>query len=232
MKYMIAFLDRTYSSPLTLVKEFHTTYGQSVRHDPNMDVPEFAMRQVLIDEEFDELMIARSQDDFVEVVDALADMIYVIYGAGLTFGVNLDDVMNHGVVAETADYDLSLPSPQESIYSRRDYPTLESAWGWIETAHQAVKDAHGNRDVKRYAEALVVLIDAIYVLSYLLEVNLDHILEEVQASNMSKLDADGNPIYREDGKILKGPNFFAPDIAKVLRLQNESKELAKHGSSE
>lgn len=197
-----------------------------------MDVPEFAMRQVLIDEEFDELMIARSQDDFVEVVDALADMIYVIYGAGLTFGVNLDDVMNHGVVAETADYDLSLPSPQESIYSRRDYPTLESAWGWIETAHQAVKDAHGNRDVKRYAEALVVLIDAIYVLSYLLEVNLDHILEEVQASNMSKLDADGNPIYREDGKILKGPNFFAPDIAKVLRLQNESKELAKHGSSE
>lgn len=44
-------------------------------------------------------------------------------------------------------------------------------------------------------------------------------MEEVQASNMSKLGADGKPIYREDGKILKGPGFFAPDIAKILQKQ-------------
>lgn len=40
--------------------------------------------------------------------------------------------------------------------------------------------------------------------------------DEVHASNMSKLDEDGNPIYREDGKVLKGPNYFKPDLEKVL----------------
>ena len=52
-------------------------------------------------------------------------------------------------------------------------------------------------------------------------IDLDEVLREVQASNMSKLGADGKPIYREDGKVLKGPGFFNPNIARVLGLESE-----------
>ena len=45
---------------------------------------------------------------------------------------------------------------------------------------------------------------------------IDEVFEEIQCSNMSKLGSDGKPIYREDGKVLKGPNYFKPDIAKIL----------------
>ena len=44
----------------------------------------------------------------------------------------------------------------------------------------------------------------------------EEVFEEIQRSNMSKLGADGKPIYREDGKVLKGPNYFKPDISKIL----------------
>ena len=46
---------------------------------------------------------------------------------------------------------------------------------------------------------------------------IDEVFEEIQQSNMSKLGNDGKPIYREDGKVLKGPNYFRPDIAKILK---------------
>ena len=46
---------------------------------------------------------------------------------------------------------------------------------------------------------------------------IDQVFEEIQSSNMSKLGSDGKPIYREDGKVLKGPNYFRPDIAKILK---------------
>ena len=48
-------------------------------------------------------------------------------------------------------------------------------------------------------------------------IDLAAVLAEVQRSNMSKLGADGKPVYREDGKVLKGPGYFAPDVAEVLR---------------
>ena len=51
-----------------------------------------------------------------------------------------------------------------------------------------------------------------------LVIDLDACFAEVHASNMSKLDENGVPIYREDGKVLKGPNFFAPDLRKALWL--------------
>ena len=45
---------------------------------------------------------------------------------------------------------------------------------------------------------------------------IDEVFEEIQRSNMSKLGSDGKPIYRSDGKVLKGPNYFKPDIKKIL----------------
>tara|TARA_Y100001968_G_C19289570_1_gene683468 strand:- start:491 stop:871 length:381 start_codon:yes stop_codon:yes gene_type:complete len=54
------------------------------------------------------------------------------------------------------------------------------------------------------------------ILSHGLQYKIEEIFQEIQSSNMSKLGKDGKPIYREDGKILKGPNYFKPNIPKVL----------------
>lgn len=71
-------------------------------------------------------------------------------------------------------------------------------------------------------ETVDAAIDIIYVtLGLLVEMGVDAepIFDEVQRSNMSKLGADGKPIYREDGKVLKGPNYFTPDIRARLLEQ-------------
>lgn len=119
------------------VREFHETYGCPIRETPGVDVPEIRMRLALIHEEVGELNEALAAGDVVETADALADIAYVVFGAALTFGIDLDAV-----------------------------------------------------------------------------------LAEVHRSNMSKLGPDGRPIYRDDGKILKGPNFTRPDIARVLGLDS------------
>ena len=71
------------------------------------------------------------------------------------------------------------------------------------------------------AEENDALGDMLYILcGTILEHGMQHIIEdvfnEIQLSNMSKLGADGKPIYREDGKVLKGPNYFKPDIKKII----------------
>jgi predicted HAD superfamily Cof-like phosphohydrolase len=79
-------------------------------------------------------------------------------------------------------------------------------------------EAVKNNDLVEIADALG---DMMYILcGTIIEHGLQHKIEEVfdeiQRSNMSKLGEDGNPIYREDGKVLKGPNYFKPDFSKIL----------------
>lgn len=79
-------------------------------------------------------------------------------------------------------------------------------------------EAANNNDLVEVADALG---DMLYILcGTILEHGMQHkieeVFEEIQRSNMSKLGADGKPIYREDGKVLKGPNYFKPDIQSVL----------------
>lgn len=117
-----------------MVREFHESFGLSMRFRPGFQpANERAMRVEILAEEFGEYLVAEETNDFVEVADALADMVYVIYGTALTYGIDLDAVIT-----------------------------------------------------------------------------------EVHESNMSKLDDRGEPIYREDGKVLKGPNFHPPNIEEVL----------------
>lgn len=80
-------------------------------------------------------------------------------------------------------------------------------------------EAANNNDLAEVADALG---DMLYILcGTIIEHGMQHkieeVFEEIQASNMSKLGADGKPIYREDGKVLKGPNYFKPNIDKILR---------------
>lgn len=79
-------------------------------------------------------------------------------------------------------------------------------------------DAAGKGDLVEVADALG---DMLYILcGTILEHGLQHkieeVFEEIQRSNMSKLGADGKPIYREDGKVLKGPSYFKPNIGEIL----------------
>ena len=82
-------------------------------------------------------------------------------------------------------------------------------------------EAANNNDIVEVADALG---DMLYILcGTIIELGMQHKIEEVfseiQRSNMSKLGKNGEPIYREDGKVLKGPAYFKPDIAKILDLK-------------
>ena len=113
---------------------FMKTFGQEVKTKAELSNNKInELRISLINEELEELKKAMQENNIVEVADALTDILYVTYGAGHSFGINLDKCFN-----------------------------------------------------------------------------------EVQESNMSKLGSDGNPIYNESGKVMKGPNYFKPDLSKFL----------------
>ena len=114
---------------------FMKKFNQEVKTSSGLSSEKInSLRISLISEELDELKKAISDNNIVEIADALTDILYVTYGAGHAFGINLDKCFN-----------------------------------------------------------------------------------EVQQSNMSKLDQDGKPIFNEHGKVMKGPNYFKPDLSKFLR---------------
>ena len=116
------------------VKTFMGTFGQEVKTKPSFSTDKVnTLRYDLIKEELEELRIAIESKDFLEVADALTDILYVTYGAGHAFGIDLDKCF-----------------------------------------------------------------------------------EEVQNSNMSKLDENDKPVYNESGKIMKGSNYFKPDLTKFV----------------
>lgn len=87
----------------------------------------------------------------------------------------------------------------------------------LATVAAAVASDAGTRDTVEAADALADMIYVIYGMALESGIPLDAVLHEVQRSNLSKLGADGEPLYRADGKVLKGPGFFNPDIATVLQ---------------
>lgn len=116
------------------VTEFHKTYGQPIADTPGLlDNDRFKLRLELIEEELDEFVEAAVNYDLVGIADSLGDLLYVVIGAALEYGIPIDDVV-----------------------------------------------------------------------------------AEIHRSNLSKLDENGKPLYREDGKVLKSSLFIAPDLKKVL----------------
>ena len=79
-------------------------------------------------------------------------------------------------------------------------------------------EAAKNGDLVEVADALgdMMYILCGTILSHGMQHKIEDVFEEIQRSNMSKLGEDGKPIYREDGKVLKGPNYFKPNIAKII----------------
>ena len=80
-------------------------------------------------------------------------------------------------------------------------------------------EAVQNNDLIEVADALgdMLYILCGTILAHGMQHKITEVFEEIQRSNMSKLGADGNPIYREDGKVMKGPNYFKPNIEAILK---------------
>ena len=103
-----------------------------------------------------------------------------------------------------------------AVYGPRARAIIEAA-----TA-EAVAADEGERDVIEAADALADLVYVVYGMAIESGMNLDSVLAEVQASNLSKLMPDGSVKLREDGKVLKGPNFFQPNIARGLGFESHT----------
>ena len=77
-------------------------------------------------------------------------------------------------------------------------------------------EAMNNKDLLEVADALTDILYVTYGAGHAFGINLDKCFEEVQNSNMSKLDDNGKPIYNEHGKVMKGQNYFKPDLTKFI----------------
>ena len=79
-----------------------------------------------------------------------------------------------------------------------------------------LKEAIEKKDIKEVADALTYILYVTYGAGHAFGINLDKCFEEVQNSNMSKLGSDGKPIYNEQGKVMKGPDYFKPNLNKFV----------------
>jgi len=77
-------------------------------------------------------------------------------------------------------------------------------------------EAIEKKDIKEVADALTDILYVTYGAGHAFGINLDKCFEEVQNSNMSKLDQNGRPIFNDKGKVMKGPNYFKPNLSKFL----------------
>ena len=86
----------------------------------------------------------------------------------------------------------------------------------IEEELNELKEAMNNKDLVEVADALTDLLYVTYGAGHAFDIDLDQCSDEVQNSNMSKLGEDGKPIYNDAGKVMKGPNYFKPNLSKFI----------------
>ena len=107
----------------------------------------------------------------------------------------------------------------QEVKTKPEFPdndTIALRLELIEEEVRELREAIGNADMTEVADALTDILYVTYGAGHAFGINLDKCFEEVQASNMSKLGKDGKPIYREDGKVLKGPDFFEPNLKQFV----------------
>ena len=213
-----------------LVKEFNTAMGQAV--DKPMTYKLAAFRLSLIEEELRELEVECSYaiKDIAEegevgrttiknLIKELADLEYVAAGFNVTFGIPLVPVFDE-------DYDFSkirdyyfteealihrLKDIREQIYNIREIVK--------KSLHEVEHEPDSYHPLYWMQESITGtsrLTQAIVDFSLSCGINLIEVFREVHKSNMSKLGDDGKPIYREDGKVIKGPNYKKPDMDRFV----------------
>ena len=98
-----------------------------------------------------------------------------------------------------------------------DEKTMQLRHDLIKEELDELKQAIDNKDLLEVADALTDILYVTYGAGHAFGINLDKCFDEVQNSNMSKLDDNGKPIYNDDGKVMKGPKYFKPDLSKFLK---------------
>ena len=107
----------------------------------------------------------------------------------------------------------------QEVKERACFPstqTTELRYDLIREELAEFKEAIENNDIKEVADALTDILYVTYGAGHAFGIDLDKCFKEVQDSNMSKLGLDGKPIYNEKGKVMKGPNYFEPDLNKFV----------------
>tara|TARA_B110000196_G_C21034839_1_gene609444 strand:- start:36 stop:377 length:342 start_codon:yes stop_codon:yes gene_type:complete len=97
-----------------------------------------------------------------------------------------------------------------------DKQTVELRYSLIKEELEEFKEAIRENNLTEIADSLTDILYVTYGAGHAFGIDLDKCFEEVQRSNMSKLDKDRNPIYNTDGKVMKGPNYFRPDFNKII----------------
>ena len=109
----------------------------------------------------------------------------------------------------------------QEVKTKPEFPSQEVTELRLELISEELNefwDACENKDIVEVADALTDILYVTYGAAHAFGIDIDKCFEEVQRSNMSKLGEDGKPIYREDGKVQKGPNYFKPDLKKILQI--------------
>ena len=108
----------------------------------------------------------------------------------------------------------------QEVKSRSKFPSeriTKLRYNLIKEELDEFEEAVKNKDLKEVADSLTDILYVTYGAGHAFGIDLDKCFEEVQQSNMSKLGEDGKPIYNEQGKVMKGPKYFKPDLNKFLK---------------
>ena len=115
---------------------------------------------------------------------------------------------------------LFMESFGQEVKSKPEFPSddiLKLRTDLIDEEVKELWDACDARDLVEIADALTDILYVTYGAAHSFGIPIDECFKEVQRSNMSKLGEDGKPIYREDGKVMKGPNYSVPNLKNVLQ---------------
>tara|TARA_B100000963_G_scaffold361582_1_gene397864 strand:- start:1355 stop:1696 length:342 start_codon:yes stop_codon:yes gene_type:complete len=107
----------------------------------------------------------------------------------------------------------------QEIKEKANFPNdkiISLRYDLIKEELDELKDALEKRDIKEVADALTDILYVTYGAGHAFGINLDKCFKEVQDSNMSKLGSDGKPIYNDKGKVMKGPDYFKPNLKKFV----------------
>ena len=107
----------------------------------------------------------------------------------------------------------------QEVKEKAEFPRqkiVKLRYGLISEELNELKKAIKNKNLQEVADALTDILYVTYGAGHAFGINLDKCFLEVQRSNMSKLDTDGKPIYNDRGKVMKGPNYFKPNLKSFL----------------
>jgi predicted HAD superfamily Cof-like phosphohydrolase len=199
--------NRKHTLSFDLVNEFHSTFEVITRTVPNPRVPEAKLRFKLIKEEFGELLDAIEEVDIVEIADALGDIEYVTVGAAQVFG--------YSEIVEKKVLTLFEPERLRADLEEMDLSTnpLLTAEGQKEILDDIRTDILTVND-DRLTSTFATILYLVRLAGTYYHVDVPDVIAQIHTSNMTKLGADGKPIFREgDRKIMKGENYKTPTEA-------------------